>query len=615
MCGIAGIVSTDPKYISEAPLHAAIDSLQHRGPLQKNFWKNSAGTVSFGHARLCILDLSAAAAQPMHWNDRYTIIYNGEVYNYIEIRTTLEQKGFRFQSQSDTEVVLAAYAAFGSSCVQYFDGMFSLAIWDEQEQIMFAARDRFGEKPFFFSYDESTLVFASEMKALWKLGVSKEVNNALLYNFLSIGYTSNPADPQETFFCNIKKLPASSYLIYSFQEKRLTIEKYWQVYPEVNTQMTSTEAVENFKQLFAASINKRLRSDVSIGTSLSGGLDSSSIVAFCENESSDQYTHKCFTASFEGFEKDETRYAAAVARRFNLQHFTTTISGTELPYLMDEVSYYQEEPFTSASILAQYKVYQCAKQNGVTVLLDGQGADEILAGYHKYYKWYWQNLFITNRKRFNSELQFAKNLGVKERFGFANKIAAFFPQFAASLLQGRKEKQAFKNPLLNREFAFAQKKNLYYSLPNDFDLNSALYYNTFVNGLEELLRMADRNSMAHTTEVRLPFLSHHLVEFLFSLPADFKIHAGWTKWLLRKSTEQILPPETVWRLDKVGFEPPQKRWMQNKTVQDAVQEGKRTLVANDILSKSTLEQPVSPNDAHAANNFDWRFWSASYLFR
>jgi asparagine synthase (glutamine-hydrolysing) len=205
-------------------------------------------------------------------------------------------------------------------------------------------------------------------------------------------------------------------------------------------------------------------------------------------------------------------------------------------------------------------------------------------------------------------------LGITEPFGPKNKLAALFPEFAAGILQSRKSKKAFHHPDLDRDFAFSNKQNFYYTTPSSFDLNGALYFNTFVNGLEELLRFADRNSMAHAVEVRLPFLDHSLVEFLFSLPPEFKIHKGWTKWLLRKSVEDLLPGEIVWRKDKVGFEPPQKIWMENKMVQEAIAEGKRKLVQQKILQPSALNKRLKPHNAYAANNWDWKCWSASHLF-
>jgi asparagine synthase (glutamine-hydrolysing) len=613
MCGIAGIISSNSSLISNERIASATQCIRHRGPEGEGIWLNDERKTAFGHLRLSIIDLSKEAAQPMQYAGRYCIVHNGELYNYIEIKEQLRQKGYQFHSQSDTEVIVAAYDAWGNECLQRFNGMFAFAIWDEQEKKLFAARDRFGEKPFFFFYDEEQLLFASEIKSLWSMGVNKDVNLAMLYNFLTIGYTSNPGDPQETFYRNIHKLPAASFLVYTLADGQLQIEKYWQVYPETKP-INEEEAVEQFKEIFFQSIKRRLRSDVSIGTSLSGGLDSSTIVAFCNQQASEQYSYKCFTASFDGFKNDELKYAKTIVEQFRLQHFITEINGDETVALMHEAMHHQEEPITSASVLAQYKVFQLAKQNGVTVLLDGQGADEILAGYHKYHKWFWQELYRGKKLNRSNELEAAKNLGISEHFGLKNKIAALYPDFAAGILQTRKSKEAFRHPDLDRELAFSNKQNFYYATPSSFDLNGALYYNTFVNGLEELLRFADRNSMAHAAEVRLPFLDHRLVEFLFSLPPQLKIHNGWTKWLLRKSVDDVLPKEIAWRKDKVGFEPPQKKWMEQKDVQEAIHEGKRKLVQQHILQSSVLTKKIRPHNAYAAGNWDWKYWSASYLF-
>jgi asparagine synthase (glutamine-hydrolysing) len=613
MCGIASIISKNSQLVFEERILSATKCLRRRGPNGEAVWINEEKTIAFGHLRLSIIDLSEEAAQPMQYLNRYCIIHNGELYNYVEIREELLKKGYQFHSQSDTEVIVAAYNAWGTDCLQQFDGMFAFAIWDEKEKKIFAARDRFGEKPFFFFYDEEQLLFASEMKSLWSMGVTKEVNQAMLYNFLTIGYTSNPSDPQETFYQNIHKLPAASFLTYSFAEDQLQIEKYWQVYPEVKA-ISEQEAIEQFRYLFSQSIKRRLRSDVSIGTSLSGGLDSSTVVAFCDQQPSNHYMHKCFTASFEDFENDELPYAERIAKQFGLEHHLIKCNENDVADLMNEVMRHQEEPVGSASVLAQYKVFHSARQNGVTVLLDGQGADEILAGYHKYYKWYWQELYRNKKLKKSKELNAANELGITERFGLKNKIATLYPEFAAGILQTRKSKKAFHHPDLDREFAFSNKQNFHYTTPTNFDLNGALYYNTFVNGLEELLRFADRNSMAHAVEVRLPFLDHVLVEFLFSLPPELKIHNGWTKWLLRKSVENILPKEIVWRKDKVGFEPPQKKWMEDETIQSSIMEAKKKLVQQHILKPSALTKKIKPHNAYAANGWDWKYWSASYLF-
>ena len=282
MCGIAGIIQTNNDYNKEH-LKRMTDVLSHRGPDGEGFWQNDLGNVLLGHRRLSILDLTEAAAQPFHYLDRYTILHNGEIYNYVELRDELKKKGYSFRTQTDTEVLVAAYDHWKEDCVEQFDGMFAFAIWDEREKEFFAARDRFGEKPFHYIYDgnNKAFLFASEIKAFWLLGLGKEFNKKMLFNFLTIGYTDNPNQPDETFYENVKKLPAANFLkIKPGSELLVEIEKYWDIDTETeNKKITGEEAIDQFKELFTTSVKRRLRSDVPLGTSLSGGLDSSSIAA------------------------------------------------------------------------------------------------------------------------------------------------------------------------------------------------------------------------------------------------------------------------------------------------------------------------------------------------
>lgn len=614
MCGIAGIIQINSSPYSKEHLKKMTDALAHRGPDGEGLWQNEGGNVLLGHRRLSIIDLSNAGNQPMHYLSRYTIIHNGEIYNYIELKEDLQKKGYSFHSKTDTEVITAAYDCWQDECVDHFDGMFAFVIWDSTEKQLFAARDRFGEKPFFYHFDGKQLLFASEMKALWAAGIERIPNQKMLFNFITIGYTDNPAEPGETFFENIHKLPAASVLKYDLKENKLILEKYWDIDPEEQQKkITDTEALEQFNHLLTTSIKRRLRSDVTIGTSLSGGLDSSSIVAMVASFGNSSLA--AFTAAFPGFEKDETVFSKQVSDKFGLQQSITNITADEMMKDWEKLCYHQEEPFGSASIYAQYKVYELAKQHNVKVLLDGQGADETLAGYHKYYKWYWQELF-RNRKLFRSkELKAAKEMNIAEKFGFKNVIAAYFPGFATVTLENQYLLKAIRHEDLTKDFVKLQSKEAYYTTPDHFTLNGVLHFNTCTHGLEELLRYADRNSMAHGREVRLPFLSHELVEFIFSLPANFKIRNGWTKWILRETMKAKLPETISWRRDKVGFEPPQKNWMAEKKVQEAIQEAKQKLVNEKVLKQEVLTKNIFPLSAHDADNYDWRYFSAANLFK
>jgi asparagine synthase (glutamine-hydrolysing) len=303
-----------------------------------------------------------------------------------------------------------------------------------------------------------------------------------------------------------------------------------------------------------------------------------------------------------------------VASQFGLPHKMIEITAEDFITDWEKLVYHQEEPVGSASVFAQYKVFELAKNNGVTVLLDGQGADETLAGYHRYYKWYWQELFQKRKLFKGGELSAAKKLGVKEKFGFKNIIASLFPELASVVLERQYLVNALRQEDLHRDFVKLQSREAYYTVPPQYGLNSRLYFNTCIHGLEELLRYADRNSMAHGREVRLPFLNHQLVEFIFSLPPHFKIREGWTKWLLRKMMYQQLPDEITWRREKTGFEPPQYTWMQHARVQEIIQESKKQLAKEKILKADAISKTASATDAYHPNPYDWRYLAAaSYL--
>src|ERR1700733_5797959 len=356
MCGIAGILSSDPAHVSGDRLKKMTDAIAHRGPDGEKAWIDAAGLVGLGHRRLSVIDLSDAAAQPMHWLDRYTIVHNGEIYNYLELRAFLATKGYTFSSRSDTETILAAYDHYGSRCLRHFDGMFAFAIWDKKETKLFLARDRFGEKPLFFYHDREQFLFASEMKSLWAAGVKKEINKKMVFNFITLGYTQNPANGFETFYDNISKLPARSMLLYDTAKHEWQTSVYWDIAIEENKPPKEEDAIRQFLGLFSGSVNRRLRADVPIGTSLSGGLDSSSVVAMLLEQKSFTGRLRTFSAVFPGFEKDESSHIRSVTRHFPIDNYTVTPTADQLIADLEKIVWHQEEPFSSSGIFAQYKV-------------------------------------------------------------------------------------------------------------------------------------------------------------------------------------------------------------------------------------------------------------------
>jgi asparagine synthase (glutamine-hydrolysing) len=622
MCGIAGILSPDPARINPQRLGNMTNALAHRGPDGEGLWLDPAGLIGLGHRRLSVIDLSSAGAQPMSCLDRYSIIHNGEIYNYIELRQTLQSKGYTFHTRTDTEVIPAAYDHYGPDCLRHFDGMFAFALWDKQERQLFLARDRFGEKPLFIYQDETQFLFASEMKALWAAGIPRTLNPPMLFNFITLGYTQNPANPAETFYKDISRLPARSYLRLDASTRKQEAHQYWD--PLVRSERSDggrgsvinggkesaidgrqeSEIVEEFDALMSESVRRRLRSDVPICASLSGGLDSSAIVAYTLEQPDRPASLPTFSAVFPGFEKDETPFIHQVTRHFNLTNVTTTPTAADLLHDLDQLAAQQEEPFQSASIYAQYRVYSLAKTNGIKVLLDGQGADELLAGYPKYFAWYWRELYRNDPKTLATELAAVQGAG--EEWSWKHRLAATWPDLAGAVQRRNRVIRQRGNKDLSRDFVHAAGVS-YYDLPPVTRLNSVLYYNALTNGLEELLRYADRNSMSHGVETRLPFLDHRIAEFLFSLPAHFKIRNGWTKWLLRVNTEWALPAGIVWRRDKTGFEPPQYQWMSDPAVLDRIGKARQTLVEDGILDRAVLQKKIQPMGAHTAENYDWRY--------
>lgn len=435
MCGIAGILSENPNQISKEKLVNMTDSIIHRGPDGSGHWGSEDGKVWFGHRRLSILDLSELGAQPMHYLDRYTLTFNGEIYNYIEIKEQLVKKGYQFRSHSDTEVLLALFDLKRDRCLQDLDGMFSFALHDKQTGEVFCARDRFGEKPFFFTQSDGAFYFGSEMKEFWAAGIAKKPNSEMIFNYLHYDLLDNHYDLGQTFFRGVRKLAPGHFLIWKKGEYR--IEKYWTINPQhQNHSISIEEAKEQFRSLFMESVSRRLRSDVLVGSSLSGGIDSSLVVCAIDHLLKDhpESIQNTFSARFKDFHKDEGYFIDKVRAQTKITSHEVYSEMAEMAEVFDKICYHQEEPFGSASIIVQYQVYELAKKKGVTVLLDGQGADEILAGYHFYFKTFFNEIRKKSGVKFEKEFAAYQSLHIENQInakigkpGFKQSIAARYP--------------------------------------------------------------------------------------------------------------------------------------------------------------------------------------------
>ena len=610
MCGIAGIISQNPAFINQVFVQKMTDALRHRGPDGEGYWSDNKN-IAFGHRRLAIIDLSDSASQPMHYLNRYTIIYNGEIYNYKELRHELLKQGYQFSTNSDTEVILAAYDCYKEKCLVYLDGMFAFSIWDQKEKTMFAARDRFGEKPFYYHVENDFFIFASEMKALWACGIDKEAEPKMMLNYLALGYVQNPADKSQTFFKHIYSLPPAHYVLVKINPLKLSVVNYFDIDKQYNRKIDEPHAISELLSKLSNSVKMRLRSDVEVGLNLSGGLDSSTIAWHIKNLGvNSKQELKTFSAVFPGFEKDESSYIKTVTSTLNFKNYSVTPDINGLIDDFEKVMWHQEEPFPSTSIYAQYKVFELASKTGVKVLLDGQGADEVFAGYHKYMHWYLQEVFSRNRFiRFMREKQAMVDNKIPVNWGLRNIMAAYLPSHAAIALEKKEYNRILNHPFISRSLLSCATGREWEGInkPIITKLNDILYFNTMRNGLEEMLRFADRNSMAHGTEVRLPFLQADLVTFIFSLASKDKIFNGYPKWILRKAMDKKLPNSIIWRTDKTGFEPPQKKWMSTSFMDDYIFEAKKKLVKEDILKPTVLNKKTRPMEAHSADNFDWRY--------
>ena len=610
MCGIAGIISTQKEIIHNRSLKTMSDSLSHRGPDGEGLWINKENTAGLSHRRLAIIDLSAAAAQPMHYLNRYSIVYNGEIYNYKELKSDLQKAGYHFTTQSDTEVILASYDFYKDACVKYFDGMFSFAIWDDQLKNLFCARDVFGEKPFYYFLDNNVFSFASEMKSLWAVGIEKSADEKMMVNYLALGQVQNAADKSQTFYKHIFSLPPAHTGVLSLSTMHFTLSRYRDIDKQNCIEISEGEAVEKLENLLQNSVARRLRSDVAVGSSLSGGLDSSTIAYFIQQKVHKKSDFKTFSAVFPGFNKDESVFINELCNKFTLTNFTVTPNAEGLLKDFEKLCYHQEEPFQSSSIYAQYKVYELAAANNIKVLLDGQGADETLSGYTKYLHWYLQELSAKGKYiEVKKQKDLLQKAGIPFKWDFKNILAAYLPSHTALALEKREYNKIIHSKVIHSRLLQKIKGREWQGIykPVVTKLNDVLYSNTMQHGLEELLRYADRNSMAHGTEVRLPFLNFELVNFIFSLPSSYKIKDGFTKYILRKTMMDKIPDKILWNTNKIGFETPQKSWMENSQIQEMIFSSKEQLVKDNILNASVLKNSIEPKHAHEAENMDWRF--------
>ena len=530
-----------------------LECIAHRGPDGVRQVIRD-GRVGLGHRRLAIIDLSEAASQPMRSATGCEVILNGEIYNYLELRAELAATGAVFRTSSDTEVLLAAYERWGVDCLSRLNGMFAFALYDPSRRTLVLARDRFGEKPLYYHRaGDGTFLFASEIKALFAHpGVTARPDRQTIYRFLRHKLTER--DPS-TYFEGIAALPPAHFLELKVDGGEEVLRRFWSLDGSVQDPRPHDELVAAYRDLLEDSIRIRLRADVPLGSSLSGGIDSSAVVGYLARGQRvrDQHT---FSARFPGWPLDEGRYIADVAALSGAR--SHEVEPLPDPADLERAVWHQDEPFGSLSIYAQWSVMRLAQQEGITVLLDGQGADETVAGYHFYFAALFRHLFRTGRwLRLSRELR-----GFSTSHGAARLGSLAF--YALPPAASRRLRRLRQGPGVSASFARAQaasKQAEDSSGTFRTDLDQLLATTLTETMLPGLLRYADRNSMAFGREVRLPYLDHRLVELAFSLPWDMKLSRGRTKRVLREAMRDYLPDSVRGRKDKIGYAPPQAAWL------------------------------------------------------
>ena len=558
MCGIVAVIGKTK--VDEQLLNRMRDRLAHRGPDGAGSWISTgdSGTVGLGHRRLSIIDLSKAAAQPMFSADgSLVIIYNGEIYNYVELREELRALQHTFRTQSDTEVILAAYTEWGVECLTRLNGMFAFALWDARQNRLFVSRDRFGEKPLYYCLlPRGGIALASEAKALFgHPDLSAALDEDGLAAYLGGRYRESD---DRTLFRGIRRLPPAHAMIIDREGTLVRMWRYWASdFSAREERYREDDAIARFRHLLERSVSMRLRSDVPVGTSLSGGLDSSTIVALVARVRGESgiVTQNTFSARFDDDPTlSEGPFIDLVVRATGVKGHMIQPSPGGLIEESRRLHYYQEEPFLSASIYMQWCVMELAAANLTTVILDGQGADELLGGYQTYFQSYQRDLLETGRwwSALRETILFSRRLG-RAGHAYSEVRRRFDPQVNLGL--GQLARIAMTQPgpstvddLLGQPTRGHRFRGLRaHALVHD--------------SLPQLLRYADRNAMAFSRETRLPFLDHELVEFVAGLPDRALVGDGWQKLLLRRAVDGLMPPEVTWRADKMGYAAPLDRWL------------------------------------------------------
>ncbi|WP_276366400.1 asparagine synthase (glutamine-hydrolyzing) [Chryseolinea sp. H1M3-3] len=590
MCGITGMYAFNlVGKFNKIQINNATLALQKRGPDFQDTYIDE--WVGLGHRRLSIIDTTAVANQPM-WDEskRYCIVFNGEIFNFVGLRKDLESKGVSFFSHGDTEVLLKLFIYEKEHCLNKLNGFFSFCIYDKVEQTFFLARDRYGIKPLLYLFDEDKFLFASEMKSILQYGIEKSLDYSSLYTYLQLNYIPAP----DTIFNNVKKLLPGHYMKISRQ--KMDIQSYYQIpYNHdhaIQNNVTYDHAKQKVKQLLEESVQRRLVADVPLGAFLSGGIDSSIVTGLASKHKPDLHT---FSIGFRD-EKffDETTYARLVAKHFNTRHTVFSLTNQDLYQHLNAILDYMDEPFADSSAIAVYILSKETRKHA-TVALSGDGADEMLAGYNKHAAF---NRIINSGLKENlvkSLNPLWKLLPKSRNSPIANKVRQF-SRFSEGMKLSSKDRYwqwagyASKEEtllMLHPDLRinmwlkdyFPRRKAILQGLPEKENINDILCLDMNLVLANDMLTKVDLMSMANGLEVRVPFLDYEFVNYIFGLPAEFKIKGSLRKRILKDAFKDMLPKQLYHR-PKKGFEVPLLKWFRNEM---------KSLIADDLLSERFIK--------------------------
>jgi asparagine synthase (glutamine-hydrolysing) len=591
MCGITGIFAfNEAGRFHMINLAKATNTLQKRGPDKQGLFSDDF--VGLGHRRLAVIDPSENGSQPISdISGRYTLIYNGEIFNFLNLKSQLEDKGFIFQTHTDTEVLLYAYIAYGKNCLDMLNGFFAFAIYDKEEKSLFIARDRMGIKPLFFFLDEDKFIFGSELKSLLAFGIEKKIDRESLLLYLQLNYIPGPS----SILRNVQKLLPGHYVF--IENKNVQIEQWYQIpynpYGLNPKQLSYSQQQVELAKLLESSVQRRLIADVPLGAFLSGGIDSSIITALASRHTQNLNTFSIGYKDEPFF--DETKYATLVAKKFGTEHTVFSLTNQDFYNHLFDILDYIDEPFADSSAIPVFILSKYTRQTA-TVALSGDGADEMFSGYHKHAAAYkaihgglgasavknllplWQllpksrNSFLGNKTRQLQRFAEGMHLDHKERYW---RWATFATQEEVGRLLS-------DNILDHLDFDLANKRRseILKHIPDNANLNDWLYTDMHLVLANDMLTKVDLMSMANSLEVRVPFLDYQVVEFAFSLPESSKINDKMRKRILQDAFRNILPEE-LYNRPKKGFEIPLLKWFRTEL---------RSLIMNDLLSDNFIEE-------------------------